>query len=165
MTFKTCQRALIALSLTLMALQLSGCATGGARPSWLGPTADDRGRHILSRTDEMIDQGVIIQGDCWDYINTVYNRAGYPEARRYKVFAGGKKGPYVSTSIIRPGDWLYFINHSYNNIEHSAIFVEWVNKGAKQARMVSYAGEKRREPARYMNYDLSSVYMVIRARP
>ena len=40
-----------------------------------------------------------------------------------------------------------------------------VDKGAKQARMVSYAGEKRREPARYMNYDLSSVYMVIRARP
>jgi len=31
--------------------------------------------------------------------------------------------------------------------------------------MLSYAGEKRKEPARYVVYDLDSVYGIIRPKP
>ncbi|MBL7996243.1 DUF2914 domain-containing protein, partial [bacterium] len=54
-------------------------------------------------------------------------------------------------------------NHSYNNIEHSAIFIEWIDIENKIALMLSYGGESRREPARYIPYDLSSVYGITRA--
>jgi hypothetical protein len=60
---------------------------------------------------------------------------------------------------------LYYINHSYKKIDHSGVFVSWVNFDAKIALIMSYAGEKRRSPARYQNYDLSNVYYIIRPKP
>jgi len=167
MIIKTCRRVFGAVSLVYLATQLTGCVSpsGGARPSWLGPTADDWGRQVLAVGNQMVINGAIIRGGCWDYIDAVYSRAGFPESKRHKVFKSVKRGPYVDTSLIRPGDWLYFVNHSYNGIEHSAIFVEWVNQGSRKARMLSYAGQNRREPARYMNYDLSNVYTIIRPKP
>jgi hypothetical protein len=113
----------------------------------------------------MVDRRVIVRGACWDYINAVYTRAGYPESKRRYVYRTAKKGPYADTKLIRPGDWLYFVNHSYNDIEHSAVFVEWINRGAREARMLSYAGQNRREPGRYLSYDLRSVYTIIRPQP
>jgi len=120
------------------------------------------GQKVLDTGKAMIEKGEILPGGCWDYINAVYNRAGFPEAKRKKVFRTRKGGPYADVDLIRPGDWVYFVNHSYGNIEHSSIFVEWVNRGSRQAKMLSYAGEKRREPARYLAYDLSNVYGIIR---
>jgi len=129
--------------------------------------ATDQGRKILSTGRQMtvIDEE-IIPGGCWDYANEVYNRAGYPNQRnkRQTVFGGSKeKGPYAKVSLIQPGDFLYYINHSYGDIEHSAIFVDWLNYENKEALMLSYGGENRREPARYLPYDLSHVYRIIRA--
>lgn len=155
-------KALVPLFMALIGLQLSGCATGGTRPSWLG---DAGGNKVLSKGRQMVDSGVVLPGSCWDYINAVYNRAGYPESKRKYIYKTAKKGPYASASLIKPGDWVYFVNHSYGNIEHSSIFVEWMDKGRKQARMLSYAGERRREPGRYISYDLSSVFGIIRAVP
>jgi len=149
----------------LLTVLLSGCATNGPRPSWLGPTSGDRGNKILAKGREMVNKGVILPGSCWDYIDTVYTRSGYPESKRQRVYKTAKKGPYASVSLIQPGDWIYFVNHSYGNIEHSSIFVEWTDKGGKQARMLSYAGQQRREPGRYLQYDLSSVYGIIRPKP
>ena len=112
----------------------------------------------------LIDK-VIIPGGCWDYANEVYNRAGYPNQprKRQTIFKSSKSGPYANISLIQPGDFLYYINHSYGDIEHSAIFVDWVDYNNKQALMLSYGGENRYEPARYLPYDLSSVYRIIRA--
>jgi hypothetical protein len=108
----------------------------------------------------------IIPGSCWDYANEVYNRAGYSNrpSKRQTIFKGGKRGPYASRNKIQPGDFLYYINHSYGNIEHSAIFVDWLDYRNNKALMLSYGGESRQEPARYRPYDLSSVYRVIRAK-
>lgn len=107
----------------------------------------------------------IVRGSCWDYINTVYHRAGYPQAKRHYVLKGKKNsGPYAKPNTIQPGDWLYYINHSYNNVEHSGIFVRWVDKKKRIASILSYGGESRKKPGRYRDYDLSHVYTIIRAK-
>ncbi|HSO20745.1 MAG TPA: hypothetical protein VLT88_14880, partial [Desulfosarcina sp.] len=121
------------------------------------------GREILETGRSMtLARDEIIRGGCWDYANAVYNRAGYPDRKRKTVFKSRKAGPYADLGLIQPGDWLYYVNHWYGDIEHSAIFVDWVDFGAGEGLMLSYGGEKRREPARYMVYDVSHTYMIIR---
>ena len=149
----------------ILAIILTGCATSGPRPKWLGPSADSAGQKVLTKGREMVNSRVVLPGSCWDYIDAVYTRAGYPESKRQTIYKTAKKGPYASASLIKPGDWLYFVNHSYGGIEHSSIFVEWIDKSGKQARMLSYAGQQRREPGRYLPYDISSVYGIIRPKP
>ncbi len=109
----------------------------------------------------------IVRGSCWDYADTVYQRAGF--SRQYQqrqiIFKGSKrKGPYADIAQIKPGDFLYYINHSYGNIEHSAIFIDWEDKNKKMALMLSYGGENRKSPARYRVYDLSHVYHITRPK-
>jgi hypothetical protein len=104
----------------------------------------------------------ILPGACWDWINTAYNRAGFPAKKRQTVYKTRKKGPYADPALIQPGDWLYYVNHSYNGIEHSGIFVDWTDRPSKLGLILSYPGEKRKEPGRYLPYDLSSVYSITR---
>ena len=129
-------------------------------------SADETGRKILMTGRLMtIEKREIVRGSCWDYTNAVYTRSGYPNDKtsRMIVFKGTKaKGPYADAKLIKPGDWLFYVNHSYNGIEHSAIFIKWVDYNSKNAMMLSYGGEKRNEPARYLTYDLSNVYQIIR---
>ncbi len=107
-----------------------------------------------------LDNKEIIKGSCWDYLNAVFGRA---MVNREKVFVGQyPQGPFIDTNEIQAGDWLYFVNHSYYDIEHSGLFVGWVDAFANQALILSYAGENRREPARYKVYDISHVYNVMR---
>ena len=112
----------------------------------------------------MVTQKVIIRGSCWDYLNAAYTKAGYPPARRRIVYRKGKRGPYANVARIQPGDWLYYINHSYGGIEHSGLFVGWINRARKQGLILSYGGEHRNKPGRYRPYDLSSVYQITRAQ-
>ncbi len=118
-------------------------------------------REVISTSRTMaLNERAIIQGGCWDYLNAVFNRAG---VTRDTVHKGAyRQGPYANSSEIQAGDWLYYINHGYKGIEHSGLFVGWVDESAKQALMLSYAGENRREPARYKVYDLSNVYQIMR---
>ncbi len=107
----------------------------------------------------------IIRGGCWDYIHAVYTRSGYPQKKRQYILKSKKdSGPYAKADDIKPGDWLYYINHSYNEVPHSGIFVRWVDKKKRVARILSYGGEKRNEPGRYLDYDISHVYTIIRAK-
>jgi hypothetical protein len=125
------------------------------------------GKKILEIGKQMKINGEIVRGGCWDYVNEVYTRAGYPDrsGKRRTVFTGTKrKGPYASPHLIEQGDFVYYVNHSYRGIEHSAIFVDWLDYDRKTALMLSYAGEGRRSPARYLPYDLSNVYRIVRAR-
>lgn len=126
--------------------------------------ATPAGRKVLETGRRMtLDQRVIIPGGCWGYVNAVYNKAGYPSPMRKCVFSGRKgRPPYADTRLIQPGDWLYYSNHSYRGIEHSAIFVGWIDRSRKIALMLSYGGEGRRQPARYKAYDLRSVYRIDR---
>ena len=118
-------------------------------------------RDVISMARTMsLNERTIIKGGCWDYLNAVFNRAG---VNRSTVHKGAyAEGPYVNSGDIQVGDWLYYINHGYNDIEHSGLFVGWVDESAKQALILSYAGESRQEPARYRVYDLSHVYHIIR---
>ena len=124
------------------------------------------GRRVLETGREMtLDKREIVRGSCWDYSNAVYTRSGFPNDRKSRmvVFKGTKsKGPYADARLIKPGDWLYYVNHSYNDVEHSAIFVKWIDFDSRSALMLSYGGERRNEPARYLTYDLSNVYQIVR---
>ena len=103
----------------------------------------------------------IVKGSCWDYIYEVYKRAGYGSNKKI-VYKSVKKGPYVDVSKIQPGDWLYYVNHSYGSVEHSGIFVYWKDYKNKIGVTLSYGGESRNEPGRYREYNLKSVYNIIR---
>lgn len=118
-------------------------------------------REVISTARKMaLNERTIIKGGCWDYLNAVFNRAGVSRHTIHKGTYG--QGPYASSKDIEVGDWLYYINHGYNGVEHSGLFVGWVDENAKQALILSYAGENRREPARYRVYDLSNVYQIMR---
>ncbi len=107
----------------------------------------------------------IVRGSCWDYIDAVYNRSGYPRNKRQTILKGKKNsGPYANPNSIQAGDWLYFINHSYNDVPHSGIFVRWVDKEKRVASILSYGGESRKKPGRYRDYDLSHVYNIMRPK-
>ena len=118
-------------------------------------------REVISTARKMaLNERTIIKGGCWDYLNAVFNRAGVSRDTIHKGTYG--QGPYANSNEIQVGDWLYYINHGYNGVEHSGLFVGWVDERAKQALILSYAGENRREPARYRVYDLSNVYQIMR---
>ena len=124
----------------------------------------DVGKKIIETSKTMIDDNEIIVGGCWNYIDSVFSRAGYTPKKRVTVYKSKYKGPYLKEDLIQPGDWLYYVNHSYGRSEHSGIFIGWVDKSKKEALMVSYPGEKRREPASFKTYNLKNIYNVIRAQ-
>ena len=122
------------------------------------------GRKILETGRLMVANEDIIIGSCWDFINAVYINTGFPSAYRKTTFKSKLVGPYDTDAQIESGDWLYFINHSYGNVEHSGIFIAWTNLETKQALVLSYAGGNQAKPGRYKMYDLRSVYNIIRTK-
>ncbi|MBA2405896.1 MAG: hypothetical protein H0V66_14055 [Bdellovibrionales bacterium] len=126
--------------------------------------ASPEGKSILTTSREMIAKKEVVVGSCWDYINAVYNRSNYPEGKRVTALKSKIVGPFADVSMIQPGDWLYFINHSYSERDHSGVFVEWVNLEKKRAIMMSYKGGKHKTPATYRIYSLRNVYYIIRPK-
>lgn len=126
--------------------------------------SSDVGRKIIETSKTMINKNEIIVGGCWNYIDKVFTRAGYAPKKRVTVFKSKYKGPYLDEDLVKPGDWLYYVNHSYGGSEHSGIFISWIDKEKKEALMVSYPGEKRRQPASFKTYNLENIYNVIRAQ-
>jgi hypothetical protein len=126
--------------------------------------ATPQAKKILRTARTMVERKVIIRGSCWNYLNTAFSKAGFSAAKRQIVYRKGKGGPYANIGQIQPGDWLYYINHSYGGIEHSGMFIGWINRARKQGLILSYGGERRNKPGRYRPYDLRSVYQIIRAR-
>jgi hypothetical protein len=106
----------------------------------------------------------IIKGPCWDFVNAVYTRAGYGEKNRMTLFRSVKNGPYADIDLLIPGDWVAHVNAEYGNVEHSAIFVHWIDKENKIAETIDYAGMNREEPGRFRKHQLTMVYMIIRPK-
>ena len=121
-------------------------------------------KEILKNALKFVKSGKIIQGSCWDYINSIYNESNVTKSKREVVFKSSKKGPYAKANIIQSADWIYHINHSYHNIEHSGMFIAWIDKKNFKALMLSYAGENRKNPARFRVYNIDSTYNIIRAK-
>ena len=128
--------------------------------------ADPKAGMILRTGREMtLDEKAVVIGGCWDYVDAVYTRAGFPRDQRKVVFNGTlKNGPYADKDELKPGDWVYHINHSYHGIDHSGIFIKWLDKTRAIGLLLSYRGEKSNQPARYRGYDLSNVYTITRAK-
>lgn len=122
----------------------------------------EAGKSVLKIGRKMaLEEKIIFKGSCWNYINEVFKRAGYGTNKKV-VYKSKKSGPYVDISKIQPGDWLYYVNHSYGGVEHSGIFVYWKDYKNKIGVTLSYGGESRNEPGRYRSYDLRSVYYITR---
>lgn len=79
-----------------------------------------------------------------------------------QALIGPNTGPFADASQLQPGDWVFFVNHAWGDDTHSAIFIGWVDRDARLAMMVSYAGGHRDEPGRFGEYDLSGVFRVVR---
>lgn len=120
-------------------------------------------RHVLAQSRAMTDRQEIVKGGCWDYLDAAWSRAGVSRAMRQTIYKSSISGAYANLNDLRAGDWIYHVNHSYHNIEHSGMFIAWVDRSRNLGLTLSYAGENRQEPARYKVYDLSSVYNIMRA--
>ncbi len=159
--------------LIIIVLFVTGCSSKDSSPMQRGlqseslilsgeQRATSSAQKVLRVTRGMVESGEIIRGGCWDYLDTAFTRAGFSRNARTSVYKSTIKGPYANVNMLRPGDWIYHVNHSYGGVGHSGMFVEWINRKNAIALMLSYAGERRKEPARYKAYDLSSVYNVLR---
>ena len=118
-------------------------------------------KRILINVYNFLQKKRVVKGSCWDYINALYRESNVSHST---IFNSKKSGPYVSLDNIRPGDWLHHINISYHNIEHSGLFIKWIDKNNSKALMLSYAGEGKNNPARLREYNISKTYQIIRAK-
>ncbi len=107
----------------------------------------------------MIVGGVVVRGSCYTWLRAVYARA---TGRSQVVYAGRPRPRFTRFELLRPGDWVFFINHSYGNNTHSAMFVGWSDPRARVALMASYVGGNRTAPGRFSTYSLTNVYQVVR---
>lgn len=126
--------------------------------------ATPEGLAVLQASRSMIANGDVVVGSCWDFINAVFVRAGFPSKQRTTAHKGRYAGPFAEQAMIQPGDWLYFINHSFGDVEHSGIFIAWTDEAQRIALVSSYAGGNKPVPGRYRLYDLSHVFNIIRGK-
>jgi hypothetical protein len=122
------------------------------------------GAVVLATAQGMLDAGEVIVGSCWDFIDTVFTRAGFKGPRLASVYSKPYGGPFADVALIQAGDWLMYQNLSYGDIDHSAIFVAWIDVSRNRALTVSYVGENRLRPGRLFEYDLSRTYQILRPR-
>ncbi len=119
---------------------------------------------VLNKGLELFQTNFKISGSCWTYVNKVYDMAGFTSGKRDVIYAA-KKGTLIKDpSIIMPGDWLFHVNYSFRNVEHSAIFVCWQDKEKLLAVTLSHVGQNKYAGGNFGVYDLKGVYRVTRAK-
>lgn len=141
-------------------------------PAWTetpqpsGPEPSAAARRVLETAQRMSDEGTVVRGSCYRYVDRVYDDAGYDGWReRTQVFRGPRNGPYADLDTIQPGDWLYIVNHPELRPvgTHSVLFVEWADRANGIAHVYSYVGGSRDRPADYVTYDVTRTYGIQRA--
>jgi hypothetical protein len=120
------------------------------------------GAKVIAAALALVNNGTVVKGGCWDWVNRAYNDAGFTVKKRQTVFQSKPEGPYVNNALIRPGDWISFLNLTYGEIGHSAIFLDWLDFERHSAITLEYAGENREIPGRYREYDIFKCYVVMR---
>lgn len=121
------------------------------------------GARVLETARRMaeVNKEVMI-GSCWDFVQAVFQRAGYEQQRRHRVFIGKPRGPYADPRLIQPGDWIMHVNLEFGGVHHSAIFVRWLDWQEKVALMWGYAGMKRAVPPTSQRHRLLKVFGILR---
>jgi hypothetical protein len=114
--------------------------------------------------DISVNKKQIIVGSCWTFVNEVYNQAGFTEDKRTIIFRGSQSGAFADSRLLQPGDWVYHVNHSYYDVEHSAIFICWKDFEKRIAIMLGYVGQNRIMPGYYGEFDMKSVYYITRPK-
>ena len=137
----------------------SNGASGIAR---LHAKSDTPGGRVLKTAITMVAEKEIILGSCWTFVNEVYDRAGYTSEKRKTIYKEDKEGPYIDPALLLPGDWISYRNLPYNEIGHSAIFVEWINYERRSALTIEYVGGNRKIPGRYREADIYKTYGLFR---
>ncbi len=164
-----------ALTAVIVSLALSGGFTLGSQPAALGGSlgkpypspilreSGDPGENILRTGNSLVyEEERIITGSCWDFVDAVYNAAGYPDGRRHQVFKGKQEGPYADPNALKAGDWVMHWNVEHGRITHSSIFVEWSDRDRKIATTLDYAGRNKNITARYSRHEYSKIFCILR---
>lgn len=123
------------------------------------PHASPGAQRVLEVMRTMLDEGVVVRGSCNRWVEEVFRRAG---GRARTVYSAGRRAPFTDTALLRPGDWVQFINHSFGGVTHSAVFVGWTDASARIGMTASHPGQNRAVPGRFRDYDLSNIYRVVR---
>jgi hypothetical protein len=120
------------------------------------------GAKVIGAALRLLENGTVVVGSCWDYVNRAYDDAGFTSKKRSVVWKEPEGGPYIDPTSVRPGDWIMFRNLTFGNIGHSSIFVEWIDIEKRSALTIEYAGQNRRIPGRFREYDITKCYCVLR---
>ncbi len=143
----------------------SGCTMFRGPAGGRGSFAGSSGAKVVETGQRLsFDEKRIFRGSCWDFVTGVYEAAGYPEGKREVVFRRQGNGPFADPAILRPGDWVLHYNLEFGNVDHSSIFVDWVDRGQAMARTLDHVGMNRPEPGRYRNHRMTKVFMIMRPR-
>jgi hypothetical protein len=132
--------------------------------AWRRSEGGSAGAAVLRTALRMMEEKTIVKGACWDWVNKAFNDAGFPSADRETLFKGTEKGPYADPTLIKPGDWLYFVNLTFGNVGHSAIFVDWIDFDRRSAMTMEYIGQNREMPGRFREYDIIKCYAIFRGK-
>lgn len=120
------------------------------------------GIEVVNKGMDMVIENYKMSGSCWSFANKVYELAGFPQNKRTTIYKN-KKGTLIKDpSIIQPGDWIFHVNYSFNNVEHSAIFICWKDYERRIAITLSHVGQNKHASGKFGVYDLRGVYNVIR---
>jgi len=123
------------------------------------------GIHVIMVARQMNARGERIAGSCYRYISEVFERAGHEGWRnRRTVFGEHRNGPYADLGLIRPGDWLYIVNHPNRTPvgTHSVLFVSWQDRSRGIANVIEHPGWGGATTGRERTYDVSRTYRITR---
>lgn len=126
----------------------------------------DPGRHVILTARGMMARNETVRGSCYAYLSEVFSRAGHEGWRtRTIVHRSGREGPYANLDLIRPGDWLYIVNHPESTPvgTHSVLFVGWEDRARGYARVIEHSGWGAGASAgQERGYDISRTYRIVR---
>lgn len=126
----------------------------------------DPGRHVILTARGMMSRNETVRGSCYAYLSEVFSRAGHEGWRtRTIVHRSGREGPYANLDLIRPGDWLYIVNHPEATPvgTHSVLFVGWEDRARGYARVIEHSGWGAGPSAgQERGYDVSRTYRIVR---
>lgn len=126
----------------------------------------DPGRHVILTARGMMARNETVRGSCYRYLSEVFARAGHEGWRtRTIVHSSRREGPYANLDLIRPGDWLYIVNHPETTPmgTHSVLFVGWEDRASGYARVIEHSGWYAGPSAgQERGYDVSRTYRIVR---
>lgn len=125
--------------------------------------APSPGAKVLVSAMDRLARKTVLRGACWDFVNAIWIDAGFPAEKRKRIFTAPMAGPWADPAIIEPGDWIYYTHQYSASLDHSCVFVSWIDFAGHTALVIDYPGGNRAEPGRWRVADIYKVWGVTRA--